>query len=66
MITYLARVHDELDRGPSPTLICNDMTAPHGEFMGEARHQFCTNVVAQVAQLVDEILQAHELHQTRS
>lgn len=56
MTTYLARVHDELDRGPSATLICNDMTAPHGEFMGAARHEFCTNVVAQVAQLVDEAL----------
>ena len=32
------------------------MTAPHGPFTGEARHAFCTNVVAQVAQLVDETL----------
>ena len=56
MVRYRERVESELDRGPSPTLICEDMTAPHGEFMGEARHQFCTAVVAQVAQLVDELL----------
>lgn len=53
---YQARVDAELDRGSSPTLICNDMTAPHGDFRGPARHSFCTNVVAQVAQLVDEVL----------
>ncbi len=56
MTRYLARVEAELDRGSSPTLICNDMTAPHGEFMGPARHRFCTAVVGQVAQLVDEAL----------
>ena len=59
MTRYLARVDAELDRGASPTLICNDMTAPHGEFMGPARHRFCTAVVGQVAQLVDEILREH-------
>ena len=59
MTTYLARVESELDRGPSPTLICNDLTAPHGEFMGPARHHFCTALVGQVAQLVDEILREH-------
>lgn len=61
MTRYLARVETELDRGSSPTLICNDMTAPHGEFMGPARHRFCTTVVAQVAQLVDEILREQGL-----
>lgn len=59
MTRYLARVETELDRGSSSTLICNDMTAPHGEFMGTERHHFCTNVVAQVAQLVDETLREH-------
>ncbi len=61
MQRYLARVEAELDRGPSPTLICNDMTAAHGEFMGPARHRFCTEVVAQVAQLVDETLREHAI-----
>ena len=49
MQRYLARVDAELDRGPSPTLICNDMVAAHGDFRGSARHEFCTGVVAQVA-----------------
>jgi hypothetical protein len=59
MQRYLARVHAELDRGDSPTIVCNDMTAPHGDFTGPARHAFCTRVVAQVAQLVDETLREH-------
>jgi len=59
MTRYLERVHAELDRGESATIVCNDMTAPHGDFMGAARHGFCTRVVAQVAQLVDETLREH-------
>ena len=56
---FQTRVEDELDRGTSPDLVCNNMTSPHGEFRGPARHAFCTRVVAQVAQLVDEIAAAH-------
>lgn len=56
MIRYQRRVADELDRGESDDLICDHMTAPHGDFRGQARHAFCTRVVAQVAQLVDETL----------
>jgi hypothetical protein len=56
---YLARVRTELDRGGVDSLVCNDMTAPWGEFMGPARHGFCTTVVGQVAQLVDETLREH-------
>lgn len=59
MQQYLARVAAELERGPSPDLVCNNLTAPHGEFTGPARHQFCTGLVAQVAGLVDEVLRAH-------
>ena len=61
MVRYRERVERELDRGESPTLICNDMTAPHGDFKGEARHRFCTAVVGQVAQLVDELLRDAEI-----
>lgn len=56
---YQRRIDADLDRGSSSDLVCNNMTAPHGEFMGPARHQFCTRVVAQVAQLVDEISRTH-------
>lgn len=65
-VEYARRVDAELDRGASPDLICNHMTAPHGEFTGPARHQFCTRVVAQVAQLVDEILRAHGVRHAAS
>jgi len=56
---YQARVENELDRGSSPDLVCDSLTRPHGDFKGKARHAFCTNLVAQVAQLVDETLQKH-------
>lgn len=59
MTRYLARVRAELDRGGVDSLVCNDMTAPWGEFTGPARHGFCTAVVGQVAQLVDETLREH-------
>lgn len=56
---YQTRVDEELDRGSSPDLVCNNMTSPHGEFAGPRRHAFCTRVVAQVAQLVDELATEH-------
>lgn len=59
--TYERRLESELDRGPSTTFVCNDMTAPHGDFRGPARHRFCTDVVGQVAQLIDDILREHDV-----
>jgi hypothetical protein len=59
MHEYQRRVETELDRGRSPDLVCNNMTAPHGDFGSTERHAFCTHVVAQVAQLVDEVLRSH-------
>lgn len=58
MVEYLGRVRTELDRGGVDSLVCNDLTAPHGEFTGAARHDFCTAIAAQVAQLVDETLRS--------
>lgn len=40
----------------SPDIICNHLTAPHGEFSGERRQQFCTNLAATVAEIVAETL----------
>ena len=59
MLQYHARIAAELERGASPDLVCNNLTAPHGEFLGAARHHFCTELVGQVAGLVDELLRAH-------
>lgn len=59
MQQYHQRITAELDRGSSPDLVCNNLTAQHGEFLGPARHHFCTGLVGQVAGLVDELLRAH-------
>lgn len=59
MQSYDSRIAAELDRGDSPDLVCNNLTAPHGDFMGPARHNFCTGVVGQVADIVDAILREH-------
>ncbi len=65
MHEYEARIASELARGASPDLVCNNLTAPHGEFMGLARHRFCTALVAQVADIVDAVLQGHGIdHRT--
>ncbi len=58
MAIYERRVDQELDRGTAPDLVCEHLTAPHGEFRGPARHAFCTRLVGQIAQLVDDILRA--------
>lgn len=59
MLAYDDRIAAELARGSSPDLVCNHLTAPHGDFMGPARHHFCTALVGQVAGVVDELLRAH-------
>lgn len=57
--TYRERIEREIDRGNSPDLICNHLTAAHGDFTGLPRQRFCTGIVGQVAQIVDEILREH-------
>jgi hypothetical protein len=57
---------DELDRGwpsrlaraggPEGRRVCNDLTAPWGDFRGPARHDFCTRLASEVAELLAEIL----------
>lgn len=64
MTRYLARIEAELDRGSSPDLVCNNLTSPHGEFLGPARHAFCTALVGQVAQIVDDTLREHGVAHT--
>jgi hypothetical protein len=53
---YLDEVNARVDRGTSETLVCNDLTAQYGDFHGPARHAACTRLVAEVAQIVDEVL----------
>ena len=43
----------------APKIVCNHLTAPHGDFAGESRMSFCTSLVAEVAALVAEIALRH-------
>lgn len=56
MIWFQEQVAATLDRGSSPDLICNNLTQPLGDFRGPRRHEFCTNLAAQVAELTAEAL----------
>lgn len=42
-----------------PDTVCNHLTAPHGDFAGESRTAFCTNLVSEVAALVAEVALRH-------
>lgn len=44
---------------PDPDIVCDHLTAPHGEFMGAARKSFCTHLTARIAALVAEIALRH-------
>ena len=49
-----------------PGIVCNDLTTPHGDFEGNARMSFCTNLVAEVAALVAEVALRHGVEITVS
>jgi hypothetical protein len=48
---WLARL-----RGGNPDIVCAHLTRPHGDFAGDARKGFCTNLAADVAALTAEAL----------
>jgi len=43
------------DGSERPDVVCNHLTAPHGDFMGAARRGFCTSLVSTVAGVVAEV-----------
>jgi hypothetical protein len=53
---YDARVHDRIGQPRDHALVCNDLTAPYGDFKGPARAGFCTMLATEVATLVAETL----------
>ncbi|ACY18235.1 hypothetical protein [Haliangium ochraceum] len=55
-IWYQQQAAARIDRGASPDIICNHLTAPLGDFHGAARKRFCTALVAEVAALTAEAL----------
>jgi hypothetical protein len=56
VVWYQAAWRGRIDRGPSPDIVCNNLTRPHGDFRGPARMQFCTNLAAEVAAITAEAL----------
>ena len=64
--SYREKWKKRVDRGPSAEgshgpiqtvdIICNHLTSPFEDFTGEERRQFCTNIAAEVAQIIAEIL----------
>jgi hypothetical protein len=68
MELYRREWQRRVDRGPAGRaaagtpglvavdIVCNHLTAPLGDFKGEARQRFCTNIAADVAEIVAEIL----------
>ncbi len=53
---YQEQVPRRIDRGPSPDYVCNNLTAPRGDFAGPTRAAFCTSLTAEVAALTAEAL----------
>ena len=53
---YQEQVAERVDRGSSPDLICNHLTAPLGDFHGSERFDFCTRLSSQVATITAEAL----------
>ncbi|MEM9488827.1 MAG: hypothetical protein AAGC55_06765 [Myxococcota bacterium] len=54
MTWYQQTVAERVDIGPSPDIICNNLTRPLGDFYGPERARFCTNLAAQIAELTAE------------
>jgi hypothetical protein len=56
---YQREIRRRMGRGEHPDLVCNSLTRPLGDFAGEARRSFCTNLAAEVAEVVAEALVRH-------
>jgi len=50
---------DLLPGSTDPDVVCNHLTAPLGDFMGERRRGFCTDLVATIAGIVAEVAIEH-------
>lgn len=66
MLRYRELWQERVDRGQSPTIICNDLTGQFHEFHSPERHAFCTQLAATVSGCIAQTLQEHnvepELH----
>src|SRR5262245_32338062 len=55
-VTWYQRVWHERLMRDEPDIICDHLVRRHGDFAGEARKAFCTNLAAEVAALTAEAL----------
>jgi hypothetical protein len=53
---YQREAARRIDRGASPDIVCNNLTRQFGDFGGQARKDFCTDLVARVAEITAEAL----------
>ncbi len=56
MAYYQAGIAKRVDRGGSPTIICNDLTHRFQDFRSEERQLFCTGIAATVAEVLAETI----------
>ncbi|MCB9558737.1 MAG: C_GCAxxG_C_C family protein [Deltaproteobacteria bacterium] len=59
MVAYQARCAALLQRAGHASDICNDLTASFADFHGAARHRFCTELAADVAEILAEVITTH-------
>jgi len=53
---YQRQVPLRIDPKQSPDYVCNNLTRQHGEFTGDERASFCTELTAEIAALTAEAL----------
>jgi hypothetical protein len=59
-VEYRRRVRESVFGGAGDAdTVCNHLTAPFGDFRGEARRSFCTGLVSTVAGIVAEVAIRH-------
>jgi hypothetical protein len=56
VVHYQAAIARRVDRGGSPTIICNDLTHRFQDFKSQERHDFCTGIAATVAEVLAETI----------
>jgi hypothetical protein len=56
MMQYQQLWKERVDRGSSPSIICNDLTGQFAEFRSPERHAFCTRLASTVAECVAVVL----------
>jgi hypothetical protein len=59
MTWYQREIRRRMGRGDRPDIVCNSLTRPLGEFSGGARRRFCTNLAADVAEVLAEAILRH-------